>query len=495
MELLLGFDIGTTNIKGIGIDRDGNVRASASVNYSLMKSPEGHITQDPDDWWEGMRLVISDIGEKIDLGKTVALSLSTQGETLVPVDREGNSVSPAISWMDHRSEKEAEELKGKYSFWFERTGSRMSPYGTLSKIIWLERHDPELFKGVSTFSQVQDYLVRRLTGMPVCDINNASFTHYFDVRNRTWDGEIAEIFGLQGKLPEIAESGTPLGKVKVSAAHELGLPEGIEIVAGGHDQACAAIGGGCSVPGRIMLSTGTAWVLYSVLDNPVFDKDEAIIIYCHASPGKWAFMSPLNGGVVLDYFISEFCAKESQEAERSDLSPYDLLFDGSPDPKGVIFIPHLYGSAAPDWRSNAKGAIWGLTLSHTRRDVAAAIMESLAFEALRNIEVMGRLGVSPEELSMLGGATRSSSWPQMVADVMGLRVMIPRETDAAALGAAFLAGVGCGMASYDSFPEVQATNAFDFSADRHAALMEKFKIYRRAIEFSYSVISGSKDGQ
>jgi sugar (pentulose or hexulose) kinase len=244
-----------------------------------------------------------------------------------------------------------------------------------------------------------------------------------------------------------------------------------------------------------MLSTGTAWVLYTVLDNPIFDTDEAIIIYCHASPGKWAFMSPLNGGIVLDYFINEFCTRESEEAERSGSSPYDIIFEGSPDPKGLIFIPHLYGSVSPDWQSDAKGAIWGITLNHTRKDVAAAIMESLAFESLRSLQVMWKLGVSPDEVSMLGGAARSATWPQVVADVLGLRIRIPETTEAAALGAAFLAGVGCGMLSYDSLPEARSIGAFEPSTGRHESLMEKFKAYRKAIEFSYSLIDGSEDGQ
>ncbi len=495
MDLLLGFDIGTTNIKGVAVDRRGEVRASASISYPLTKSPEGYITQDPDDWWEGMRTVISAMSAGVDLSGAVALSLSTQGETLVPVDREGFPLSPAISWMDHRSEREAEELNGRYSFWFERTGSRVSPYGTLSKIVWLKRHDPDLFESVATFSQVQDHLVRRLTGRPVCDINNASFTQYFDVRNRTWDGEIAGIFGLRGKLPETAESGTPIGRIRRSAARELGLPEDVQVVAGGHDQACAAIGGGCSGPGELMLSTGTAWVLYAVIDEPLFDPGEAIIVYCHASPGKWALMAPSNGGVVLDYFIREFCTEESREAEKAGLSPYELLFRDVPDPKGLVFIPHLYGSISPDWRGDAKGAIWGLTLGHTRRDVAAAVMESLAFEALRNLEIMGRLGLSPSEISMLGGAAKSPFWPQVVADVMGLKVKVPEVADAAALGAALLAGVGCGMIGHEAMPEVPIARRFEPSGERHAVLMERFETYKRAIEFSYSVIGGRENGR
>lgn len=453
MDLLLGIDVGTRATKTLLINQNGETVALAQQEYEIIPSHNSWVEQDPQDWWSAIVKTVKKVVKNDNIRKRIkGISLSTQGGTLIPVDSEGKPLRKAIVWLDQRAGEQGERLKEKFGddFFYKRTGYKPRSGLPLLYICWLKDNEPELFKKTSKFLFVNDYIIYRLTGRYCGDPSNASITMLYNLKLGNWDERLLQIADIStGKLSKIKDSGVPIGRLTNLAAKTLNLPQNVIVSSGGHDQYCASLGSGAFGDGSCLVSCGTAWVLLCSSGKAVFDAESNIAPGRHVIKDKWGAMVAISsGGVVMEWFRKNFIDSYFNNKKREE-NIYDLYNKKAEDiPAGsnnLLFFPHFIGSTAPTYQPSAKGAIVGLTLSHTKYEIFRSIMESLGFETLWNIEVIEKLGISIKKIKVIGGATKSNLWPQIIADIIGKRIFISSMTEAACLGAAILAGVGAGV--------------------------------------------------
>ena len=429
--LYLGVDIGTTSAKCLAVDQAGQVLAFAQHPYPLSHPRQGWAEQDPEDYWRALVAVVTACVRACKQQGRVpadiaALALSTQADTLLLVDQSGRPLRPALSWMDTRAEAQCRELLAETgpAFWYQTTGKALAPVSSACKLRWLTQHEAHLLAQPHRFCYVPDFLAFRLCGRLATDVPSASWSPLFSPWQRAWAPPVLELLGLPAEhLPQVVESALPLGPLLPEAAQALGLGRSTILAAGAFDQVAAACGAGAQAGKASVLSCGTAWVLYTVLDAPLRDPCQQVPLCCHASPQAWGLVLPFAGGSVYDWFHLTFPPGAA------------LCTSGEPP----LLIPHLYGGLAPDWQEASRGSLLGLSMVHTWSDVERALMWGVVFEARRNLEAAQRLCGPIPALRMVGGAAKNEHWPQMVADGLGLPVAVLDLAEAACYGAAKLA--------------------------------------------------------
>jgi xylulokinase len=449
--MLLGLDVGTTATKALLFDLEGNVRASASASYGLITSQPGWVEQDPEALWHAVVTVLRSIVDQLQSGQQVlAVAQSSQGGTTVPVDAAGQPTYNAISWMDGRAQAEYEELRRQYGgeVFTHKTGWPLMAGLPLQHIRWLRAQQPDIFARSRHFLFVNDFIGRRLTGELCVNPSDASITQLLDIETGDWDDWLLMLAGIQrNQLSPLHRSGVTFGKLTAEASAVTGLPTGLPVVNGGHDQYCAALGMQVTKPGSVLLSCGTAWVLLAVPEDLEVGRRSGMALSCHAVPGRWGAIRSLGAvGTSLDWLIDNIWA----EQEGSPTVPRSVLYQAinvaaahsGPGAHGLIFCP-LAGGHAGSFGA-ARGGFLGLTLTHRRGDLSRAVMEGVACELRWALDEIRAAGVTAEALTMVGGAARSPLWPQIVADVTGVSVSVPAITEAASWGAAVLAGIGVG---------------------------------------------------
>jgi len=434
-SVYLGVDIGTTSAKCMAVSEKGEQVAFAQQAYPLTHPRQGWAEQDTEDYWRALVSVVRECTRTLERDfkpcpSIAALAMSTQGDTLIVTDESGLPLLPAITWMDGRGEAEFDELLSEAgaSFWYRETGSPLNALSSACKIRWLQRNVPEIAKSRPRYCYVADYLAKRLCGEFVTDTPSASWTPLFTPSTRRYSEAVLEALGIdRDRLSDAAESGQIIGDIPPEVARELGLRPGTKLVAGAFDQAAAAYGAGASADGTGVLSCGTAWVLYVVSGGEVVDPNERLCTCCHAAPGTTALVLPFSGGSTYDWLNRT--VRDAGGEPRAEVD--------SP-----IFIPHLYGGLSPDWRAESRGSLIGLTLAHTAGDVRLALMRGLAYETRRNLEAATctlRSVGQVRRIRMVGGAGKSATWPQIIANVLRLPVEVSECVESACFGAAMLA--------------------------------------------------------
>lgn len=456
MNAYLGLDVGTTAVKAVVVDESGRVRGSAAATYGCQQPRPGWIEQDPADW---VRLVAQTARQAAGeaAARIKALALSTQGDTALPVDATGRPLAPARTWMDTRTGAQvARMLEVPEARWYEITGATPLPHATAASILWWWEHLPGGRQAIHGVYLVQDYLTQWLTGRRLLDAPNASRTLLYDIHRRQWSEECLRALDIpRGCLADVAEAGTLIGPLLPAAAAELGLTEETMVVLGGHDQTCAAVGCGVTRPGGLMLSCGTAWVVLAATSGPLEDPRRALHSYCHAVPGGYAALGAFAGGNLLRWFRDELLGEaEGDEASYEALvREAEVALRAGRQP--LLFLPHFYGSQLPVGCSSARGGWVGLTLAHTRGDMALALLQGVALQAAAVVEYMVQLGFFADDVRMIGGGSRSRFWAQLVADALQRPVKLPAVSEAAAYGAALIAGRAMG-AFHDSDGDLAA---------------------------------------
>lgn len=485
----VGLDVGTTGCKAAIFDADGVLIASASREYPVLMPQPGWAEQDIELVWTLAQEAIREAVTKAGVHEVAALGLSVHGEAVTPVDAAGRSLRPTILGMDTRTGAQNAWLAAQFGAeaLFNRTGMPIHTINTLPKLLWIKEHEPDIWQAADRFLLVEDFFIHRMTGHAVISNCLASRTQLFDTRAGTWSPEILDVLELDPpRLAEVRPSGEAVGTMGVELAASLGLRTPPVVVTGGHDQACGALGVGLTEPGRAMVSTGTAEVVEVALDAPTLNTTlykGNISVYAHTSPGLFLAMT-LNhsGGLLLRWFRDEFCADFVRTAESHGADPYDTIFGDLPlAPSPLLLLPHFSGSGTPTFDTASRGAILGLTFNTTRSELAKAILEGLTYELRLNLDLLQEGGVAIDELRAIGGGARSDLWLQLKADVTGIPVVAPEITEAAAWGAAMLAGHGVGEFSdlaETAARTVRLTRRFEPDAARSAAYAERFALYR-----------------
>jgi xylulokinase len=358
---------------------------------------------------------------------------------------------------------------------------------TLPKLLWVRDREPDVWESAARFLLVEDFFATRLSGEPVISRCLASRTQLYALEADDWDAEILATIGLEReRLSIVRPSGTAVGRVSGQVTDALGLTRPPLVVSGGHDQACGALGVGLTRAGLASVSTGTAEVVEVALADPILGSplfEGNISVYRHVAPELFLAMT-LNhsGGLALRWFRDAFCEPQLAQATESGVDAYDVILAGATlEPSGLLVLPHFSGAGTPTFDTDSRGAILGLSFATSRIDVAKAILEGLTYELRVNLELLKAAGVRIDVLRAIGGGARSKLWLQLKADITGIPVVVPRVTEAAAFGAALLAGEGAGLwpsaaAAADEFLELTATYQPD--PTRHAEHTRRFELYR-----------------
>ncbi len=490
---LIGLDIGTTGCKAIVFAADGRILAQAKREYAISTPHPKWAEQDAEAVWQLAWVCLREAtaDPQVTGDPPLSLALSCQGEAVIPVDGEGRALRPAILGMDTRTTKENQWLAETFGgeTLFQRTGMPLHTINTLPKLLWLQAHEPEIWRSAQQFLLYEDFLLRRLGGEAVISGCLASRTQMMDLVSGEWAADILERCGIDcAKLARPAPShGGPVGTLRRELASELGIDGEVVLAAGGHDQACAALGAGVIAPGLAMVSSGTAEVMEVALETPALDprlSEGGISVYRHVVPGLFLAMT-LNhsGGLLLRWFRDTLGRWQVEQAAASGQDAYDLLLAAAPaGPTSLLLLPHFAGSGTPILDTHSKGALLGLTFATTQAEIAKAILEGLTFELRLNLDLLRAVGVPIAELHAVGGGARSPLWLALKADICNIPLRVPQVTEAACLGAALLGGVAAGVYSDPAEAVRRAVHMqqrIQPQAQQTAAYAPRFDLYRQ----------------
>ena len=455
-KYVASLDIGTTGTRCLIFTTEGKEIAHDYKEWESFYPSPVMVEQNAEGWWQAVRKTIFNAIRRANINNEDILSvaITNQRETIVPVDKEGNSLANAIVWQDRRTSKECSWIKehiGEDKI-YSTTGLTIDPYFSGSKIMWFKNQKPEIYNKTHKFVLVHDYIAHKLTGKFVTDHSNASRTMLFDINTCKWSDSIANEMGIDlDKMPDAIESGKEIGSIYSS---ETGFSTKTKVISGAGDQQCAALGVGVVKPGRMKCTTGTGSFILAYLDKPTFDPKKRVLCSCAAVPGTWVQEASIfTSGAALRWFRDNVGSAESIQAfihqcKGQNVDPYDLMTEQaalSPvGANGLLMIPHLIGAGAPHWNPEARGVMFGLALGHKTGDIYRAVMEGVAMEVKKNVNVFADLGLKPKDLRITGGGSRSDLWNQIMADVLGLKCGRGDLEESTAVGAAILATYGVG---------------------------------------------------
>ncbi len=452
--MYLAIDLGTSAVKVGLFDRTGGWASLETVEYSLSTPAPQWVECDLSTYWGA---VVRGIGAALQTARgagpidIAALSISSQGETLVVLDRDGLPLRPAIVWLDNRASDEAEELKNYFGLdeIYRRTGQIESiPTWTAAKISWLAKHEPGVHERAGRFVLLEDWLIYRLTGAPIGEHSLYVTTLLLDIRRRQWWLEMLDHIGIDvGQLSPLVAPGVVAGLLSPSVASELGLPPALPVVAGALDQVLAATGAANIRPGLLTENTGTVLGLATCVPSIPLQRAHGLPMCLHVIPDMYcAQPCGQTAGLVLRWFGDNFYGAPSA---RFAVHPpyYDIINEArdiAAGADGLIVVPHLAGAQFPEFDPSASAAIVGLTLAHTRGHVCRAVLEAVAFMLRSALQAMRSADIHLDELTSLGNSAESDIWTQIKADVCQLPVRRLECSEPSLLGAAMLCAVAVG---------------------------------------------------
>jgi xylulokinase len=437
VTILIGIDVGTSATKGLAITPDGTVIAREEAEYPLSTPRPGWSEQDPDDWWRATETVLASLQSSA--GRPAGIGLSGQMHGLVALDANDRPLRPAILWNDQRTQAECDEIE--QTIGLERlialTGNRALTGFTAPKILWLRRHEPEIYENIKRVALPKDYVRLRLTGDHATDVSDASGTVLLDVANRRWSDEVLDALQIDPAwLPTVLESPDTSGETST----------GIPVAAGAGDQAAGALGVGVDRPGPLSIALGTSGVVFAALDRYASDPQARVHAFCHAVPNAWHLM-----GVMLSAAGSLTWLRNATDP---NISFDKLMSEAERWPAGaenLVFLPYLQGERTPYPDPDARGAFAGLSLRHDRGALTRAVLEGVAYGLRDSLDLIAELGEPPKQGRISGGGARSDLWTRIVASVLELPLERVQVDEGAAFGAAILGGVAAGV-----WPDVHA---------------------------------------
>jgi len=456
--MLLGVDLGTTTAKAALFDEeDGRVVALASIEYPTYQPRTGWAEQDPSDWWRAITTIIREVIAKSRVSpRTIyGVSVSSHREAVALIDFTGRVLDRVIIWFDKRSIPQAEWIRKNFDIEeiYKRTGLIVDPTFTATKLLWLKENKPNVLRKAKWALQPKDYIIYKLTGSVITDVSVASRTLLFDIRKLEWAEDFFEDFGLKefrDLFPDAIYSDEIVGEITDEAAKETGLSPGTPVVAGGGDRGCEILGSGILGPDKVEESTGTGSTTATTITSPLVDPKMRVVTTVHVIRGKWSIEAGMaTAGIILRWFRDQFALGENFLAKLTRRRAYEYLDMEAeyipPGSNGLIVIPFFSGARAPRWNPRARGLIFGLTVYHTKAHIFRAIMEGIAYEIRKILEVLEEIGVNCREIRLLGGGGKTPTWARIKADITGRRVALLKFLDAALVGNAILAGIGTGV--------------------------------------------------
>lgn len=501
---VLGVDSSTTATKVVAFDSDGRVVADAVSTYRYTTRGPGWAEQDPALWWSSLcdacGLVVAALDDPSEIG---GLAITHQRFSFCVLDKNMAPLYPAILWNDTRCGRESEFARRERdpSRIFRRTGYPPGQW-SLYKLLWLKRNEPAVYDAIHRMVLVPDYLNWRLTGELSTSQSSAAMTGALDIAAPgAWARDVIRDLGVRDDIwvEPILPGACRVGGVTSAAAVDTGLPEGVPVFTAAGDQPCGSLASGVNRPGLLGINGGTSCSNEFLVGGlPPRDNPDYFVEISPAGDYIVENDIPSGGSAVMNWYRDHFGALEEQEAEREGSDPWDVIFaqldTTPPGNRGMMVVPYLQAVYGPYWNQNARGVVAGLHRDHSRGNLVRGLLEGVAYEARREVELMtSSTGVELEEIRMYGGSAKNRRWNQLFADVFGVPVRVAKAGEATALGAAMCASVGCGM--HGSFDEaVEAMVEFEGSYVPDAARRHLYdRYYREAYITLYDRVADLHD--
>ncbi|MGC2582378.1 MAG: xylulokinase [Acidobacteriaceae bacterium] len=446
--MFLGMDVGTGGTRAVLVDEKGKLIASASSEHQPFRTPHpGWAEQDPEDWWRAAQQAIREVVAAVPGVRIEAVGLTGQMHGAVMLDKEGKVLRPSLIWCDQRTGPQCDWLhdqfgggeKGREKL-IELTANPALPNFTLTKLLWVRDHEPEIFAKIAHVMCPKDYVRYRLTGTYAIDVHEASGTLLLDVAHRRWSQEVAKVAGIpESWLPELFESPEICAKISAEAAGLTGLTADTPVAAGAGDQGAGAVGMGILQPGSVSATIGTSGVVFAATAAPTRDPHGRLHTFCHAVPGRWHVM-----GVTQAAGLSLRWLRETLAPDQT----YDQLTAAAAQvpagSDGLLWTPYLLGERTPHLDSTATAAFVGITATSTRAHCTRAVLEGVAYSLKDTFTLFAELGSPVKGVRLGGGGARGPLWRTIQANIYGYPCERLTAEEGGAFGAALLAGVGAG---------------------------------------------------
>ncbi len=446
MTHLLGIDLSTTGAKALLIDREGRVVSTATTPLNLSTPHPLWSEQDPHEWWTAtVNSIKAALAQGNVTGENIAaIGLTGQMHGLVLLDDKGQVLRPAILWNDQRCGAECDDIRARVTRekLVQITGNDALTGFTAPKILWVEKHEPEIYHRIRHILLPKDYIRYKLTAALAMDKADGSGTMLFELRKRTWSSELLNLLNISADwLPPTFEGHETTGEVTREVSELTGLRAGTPVVAGGGDQAAGAVGVGVVRPGTMAVTLGTSGVVFAATESALIEPAGRLHAFCHAVSNRWHLMGVmLSAAGSLQWYHDKFARDKSFDALVNEAAEISA---GS---EGLIFLPYLSGERTPHPDPFARGAWIGLTTRHGQPHLTRAVLEGVAFGLKDIFNLMKEVGLgSVDQIRISGGGAKSSLWRQILADIFEAELVTVNTTEGAAYGAALLAGVGAGV--------------------------------------------------
>ena len=491
-EYLLGIDAGTSGVKAIVMDTAGVICGSGYQECDVITPRPSWAEQRPADWWAAcdgavrQAVAVSGVGRRI-----AGIGLSGQMQGSVLLRRDGTVADTCMIWMDQRSCGEAEELNARLTpeETMRYAANYCLPSFWAAKLLWLRRHQPEVFDSIRKVLFPKDYLRWKMTGEIASEVSDASCTWLLDLPSRQWSDRLFRTAGLSRELvPErLLESQDVAGCLLPDVAERWGLRPGIPVAAGAGDQEAGGVGMGVTRPGTICSTIGTSGVVFGCSAAPFIDPEpHGMYSQCHAVPGQYSFLGcTLGAGGSFKWMRDTFFAPQKEALAARGESIYDymtgLAAEQQPGCGGLVFLPYLGGEGTPYVDPNARGVFFGLSYQSDLGALCRAVMEGVTFSLRDTVEIIRAAGVEISQIRVAGGGAKSALWRQMQADIFGQSVCMTNVDEAPAAGAAILAGVAAGLfpsADQACQAMVQLVSTTEPIAAHTAVYNEYYQTYR-----------------
>lgn len=491
--LYIGVDLGTSAVKLLLMDEKGAIQKIVSREYPLSFPHPGWSEQNPEDWLKETVAGIRELTAECDRSQIAGIGCGGQMHGLVVLDKDDKVLRPAILWNDGRTAEETEYLNtvvGKETL--SRYTANIAFAGfTAPKLLWMRKHEPELFGRIEKIMLPKDYLNYMLTGVHCTDVSDASGMLLFDVAHKCWSREMLDICGVkESQMAKIFESYEVVGTLKPDMAQALGLPETVKVCAGAGDNAAAAVGTATVGDGRCNISLGTSGTIFISSEHFGVDPHNALHAFAHADGHYHLMGCMLSAASCNKWWMDEIIGTKDYAAEQAPIT------DDKLGRNHVFFLPYLMGERSPHNDPAARGTFIGLTMDASRADMTQAVLEGVAFGMRDSLEVARALGLHIPRSKICGGGAKSPLWRKIFANVLNLDVDVLETEEGPGYGGAILAAVACGEypsveAAADALVHVTDTVHPDPEiAGRYEAQYQKFRAIYPTVKDLFPLLQG-----
>lgn len=489
MRYVIGIDLGTSSVKTLLMNQEGEICGEVSKTYPLIHEKSGYSEQDPEQWVLRTKEALKELVEPLngDLSSIEGISFSGQMHGLVMVDANLDILRPAILWNDTRTTAQCQTIYdrvGKEKLIAITKNPALEGF-TLPKLLWVKEHEPAIYEKMAYFMLPKDYLRYRMTGVIHSEYSDAAGTLLLDVGNKCWSEEICRIMDIKEEIcPPLVESHACVGTLVPEFAEEAGLLPETNIFAGGADNACGAIGSGILHDGQTLCSIGTSGVILSYEESGKRDFSGKVHYFNHGEEDAYYTMGvTLSAGQSLAWFKEQFAREESM----------DELLDGlqsiPPGASGLLFTPYLSGERTPHPDAKIRGSFIGVDALHTRLHFARSIIEGITFSLHESIEIFRENGKTINRVVSIGGGAKNETWLQIQADIFNATVVKLKSEQGPAVGAAMLAAYGCNW--FSSLKE--CAEVFTVTGKEYEPITENVETYQALFRLYKQIYHQTKE--